>query len=55
MVALFGAIAYVVWAIANQRPLGVLGGVAATVAIGLYLRNLRGRLDRKLTPREPAP
>jgi hypothetical protein len=46
--ALAGAIAYTVWAVLQPDWLGVLGGVAATAAIGAYLRNLRARLEVKL-------
>ena len=48
--ALAGAIAYTVWALVQPDWLAALGGVAATVAIGAYLRNLRARLARKLGP-----
>ena len=48
--ALAGAIAYTVWAVVQPDWLGVLGGVAATAAIGAYMRNLRARLDQKLGP-----
>ena len=48
--ALAGAIAYTVWAVLQPDWPAAVGGVAATVAIGAYLRNLRARLDQKLGP-----
>lgn len=49
--AFCGAIAFTAWAIAAGHAGAVVGGLAATVGIGIYLRNLRARLDAKLTPR----
>jgi len=48
--ALAGAIAFTLWAVLQPDWAGALGGLAATAAIGAYLRNLRARLDRKLGP-----
>ena len=50
--ALLGAIAFTVWAVAAQSVSAVLGGLAATLVVGLYRRDLRSRLAEKLTPRE---
>lgn len=55
--AFAGALAYAVWA-ANQAittgeassTLDLVAAIGAVIVIGLYLRNLRGRLDEKLTP-----
>ena len=55
--AFLGAIAYLVWEI-NQvfttggasAVVGALAAAAVVVALGLYLRNLRARLDAKLRP-----
>jgi hypothetical protein len=56
--ALLGALAYAAWelhgAVTDGDWLaGVRGALAllVSVGIGLYLRNLRSRLDAKLTPR----
>lgn len=51
-VALLGALAYTAWAAIEGRTGGVVAGLAGTGVIALYLRNLRRRLDEKLTPRE---
>jgi hypothetical protein len=48
--ALAGALAFTVWAVSERRVVAALGGAAASAGIGLYLRNLRARLDRKLSP-----
>jgi hypothetical protein len=47
--ALAGAIAYAIWAASRRNWLATAAGVAGAVVIGAYLRNLRARLDRKLT------
>ena len=56
--ALLGALAYAVWelrgALTDGGTLaGVRAGIALMVSVGIwmYLRNLRTRLDTKLTPR----
>lgn len=49
--ALLGAMAFTVWAAVERRLGAGVGGLAATIAVGFYLRGLRGRLDEKLTPR----
>ena len=56
--ALLGALAYAAWELNGALTEGdVLAGVRAGLAllvsagIGLYLRNLRTRLDAKLIPR----
>jgi NhaP-type Na+/H+ or K+/H+ antiporter len=49
--AFVGALAFTAWAAAQRNPAAALGGIAAAVVVGLYLRNLRARLDEKLTPR----
>jgi ABC-type nitrate/sulfonate/bicarbonate transport system permease component len=46
--ALAGALAYATWAASQRNWLATAAGVAAAIAIGAYLRNLRARLDRKL-------
>ena len=58
LTALLGALAYAAWelhgAVTDGDALaGVRSGIALMVSIGIgvYLRNLRGRLDAKLTPR----
>lgn len=58
VVALLGALAYAAWelhgAVTDGDALaGMRAGIALIVSlgIGVYLRNLRGRLDAKLTPR----
>lgn len=58
VIALLGALAYAAWElhglVTENDPLaGVRAGLALLVGvgIGLYLRNLRTRLDAKLTPR----
>jgi hypothetical protein len=48
--ALAGALAFTVWALTERRPAAALGGAAAAAGIAFYLRNLRARLDRKLSP-----
>jgi len=48
--ALLGALAYTAWAVSDGSAAGVVAGLAATAVIWLYLRNLRARLDAKLTP-----
>lgn len=58
--AFLGALAYLAWEL-NQvaqtgEPLAVLRAVfaaAVTVGLGVYLRNLRARLDAKLSPAAP--
>jgi hypothetical protein len=52
--ALLGALAFTAWAIAAAHVGAAVGGLLATLGIGFYLRNLRARLDAKLTPRAPA-
>lgn len=49
--ALLGALAFTAWAVVQRNPMAVLGGLVASAVVGLYLRNLRTRLDAKLTPR----
>jgi hypothetical protein len=49
--ALVGALAFTAWAATQRNLAAVAGGLAAAVVVGLYLRNLRARLDEKLTPR----
>jgi ABC-type nitrate/sulfonate/bicarbonate transport system permease component len=48
--ALLGAIAYTAWAATQGSALGVVAGLAVSAGIWAYLRNLRARLDAKLTP-----
>ena len=47
--ALAGAVAYAVWAASQRNWLATAAGVAGVVVIAVYMRNLRARLDRKLT------
>ena len=47
--ALAGAVAYAVWAASQRNWLATATGVAGVVVIAVYMRNLRARLDRKLT------
>jgi len=47
--ALAGAVAYAVWAASQRNWLATAAGVAGVVMIAAYMRNLRARLDRKLT------
>jgi hypothetical protein len=49
--AFVGALAFTAWAAMQGNPAAVVGGLAAALVVGLYLRNLRARLDEKLTPR----
>lgn len=49
--AFVGALAFTAWAAAQRNLAAVVGGLAATLVVGLYLWNLRARLDAKLTPR----
>src|SRR5262249_35981575 len=60
--AFLGALAYLVWEINDVLTTGTAVAVARCVAaaalvvgLGLYLRNLRARLDAKLRPIEPPP
>jgi len=60
--AFLGALAYLVWEINDVLTTGTAVAVARcvaaaafVVALGLYLRNLRARLDAKLRPIEPPP
>jgi len=59
--ALLGALAYLVWEINDVLTTGTAAAVARcvaaafVVALGLYLRNLRARLDAKLRPIKPPP
>jgi membrane protein DedA with SNARE-associated domain len=48
--AFAGALAYAAWGFLQANFLAAAAGIAAAVAIGAYLRNLRARLDRKLRP-----
>jgi hypothetical protein len=48
--ALAGALAYATWAAYQPNMLAMTAGLAAAAVIGAYLRNLRARLDRKLSP-----
>jgi hypothetical protein len=60
--AFLGALAYLAWEINEVMTTGTPAAVARCVAaaafvlaLGLYLRNLRARLDAKLRPIEPPP
>jgi asparagine N-glycosylation enzyme membrane subunit Stt3 len=60
--AFLGALAYLVWEIDDVITTGTTAAVARcvaaaafVVALGLYLRNLRARLDAKLRPIVPPP
>jgi hypothetical protein len=60
--AFLGALAYLAWEINQVLTTGAVAAVAralaaagVVVALGLYLRNLRARLDAKLRPPPPSP
>ena len=60
LTAFFGALAYLAWELnqlirhpdAESLVLAILAAGVA-VALGFYLRNLRARLEAKLTPQAP--
>jgi len=58
--AFLGALAYLAWEVNEVATTGepeavarALAAAAFVVALGLYLRNLRARLDAKLRPPPP--